>query len=278
MIGFELFKLARSRRPLVAVGCLLLFLVMMLLGFYTYAQARTGGNVEFRYTFENESYFNGLTFSVYALYFAHMLLLPIFACAEGGAQLAGEVQSGTLQLLMARPVSRARLFLSKLVAGFLSQTLLLGIFLAVCMGVGLLAVGWGELSLYPGVLQMTAAPQHLSQEQALWRFALVWPAASIALLAPLSLALLVSAWSKSAVNAVASSVAIYLVLYVVSQVHFFAELRPWLFTSYLAYWRGLFQEVPHAETILRNAAKLLSFSALFLALAQWRFRTREVVG
>ena len=52
-VRLESLRLVRSRRPLVAAGALLLFLVLMLVGFYTYAQSRTGGAAEFRYTFEN---------------------------------------------------------------------------------------------------------------------------------------------------------------------------------------------------------------------------------
>ena len=109
------------------------------------------------------------------------------------------------------------------------------------LGVGLIFVGWGNLSLYPGVLQMTDVPQHLSQSEALVRFALAWPAASLALFAPLAFGFWISAWSRSPVNAVGTAVSLYLVMYVIAEVHFFAELRPWLFTSYMAYWRGFFR-------------------------------------
>ena len=97
---FEMTKVVRSRRLVVAGGTILLFLVLMLLGFYTYAQTETGGQVEFRYTYENKSYFNGLTFALYAFYFAILMIVPIFAAAEGGSQIAGEAHSGTLQLLL----------------------------------------------------------------------------------------------------------------------------------------------------------------------------------
>ena len=80
----EALRLVRSRRPLMAAASVTLFLALMLVGFYTYAQTETRGQVEFRYTFENASYFNGLTFALYAFYFGFLLLLPIYAGAEGG--------------------------------------------------------------------------------------------------------------------------------------------------------------------------------------------------
>ncbi len=272
---FETLKLIRSRRPLIAVAALLLFLALMLIGFYTYAQNETGGQAAFRYTFENRSYFNGLTFGIYAFYFGVMLLLPIFTAMEAGAQIAGETSSRTIWLLLTRPLSRRRIFLVKVGVALALVLLLSAVLLGTSLTVGLLIVGWGDLNLYPGVLQMTDRPQHLDQFTALGRFALAWPAASLGMVAPLGLGLLVSAWSRSAVNAVGTAVALYLVLYAISQVHFFRELRPLLFTSYMGYWRGLFRETIDWPALLRDGARLLAFGCLFLALAYRRFANRE---
>lgn len=272
---FEALKAWRSRRLLLAFLTLCLFVVLMLVGFYTYAQNETGGHAEFRYTFENSSYFNGLTFSIYAFYFAFLLLFPIFAATEGGAQIAGETSGGTLALMLTRPVGRARVFLTKFAVASLGLALSVGLFLAGTLAIGLLAVGWGDLDLYPGVLQMTDSYQHLEQSEALWRFVLCWPAASLALLVPLALAFLISSCAKSPVNAAGASVSTYLVLYVVSEIHFFEELRPFLFTSSMPYWRGLFRQEIEWGAILTDGAKLAGFGLLFLALALLRFRTRQ---
>jgi len=276
MIGrLEIVRLWRSRRPLIAACSLLFFLVLMLVGFYTYARAETGGRAEFRYTYENRSYFNGLTFALYAFYFGFLLILPIFIATEGGAQIAGDTSRGTLLLSLTRPVSRTRLFFSKFLLSGAFSTLLAGGFLAVSLGVGLLAVGWGDLDLYPGVLQMTDRHQHLEQQQALARFLLAWPAASLALLAPLSLAYLFSSWVKNPVNAVGLAFSLYLILYVIAEIHFFKDLRPWLFTTYMPYWRELFQERPDWSQVSNQALRLSGFTLLFLALAFRRFRRRE---
>lgn len=277
LMRFEMLKLSRSGRPVVAAVSLALFLVLMLVGFYTYAQNETGGHVDFRYTFENRSYFNGLTFAIYAFYFGVAMLLPVFAAIEGGSQLAAETASGTIHMLLARPLSRRRLFLTKLAVAILFLSLAVGFFLLVALLIGLLAVGWGDLNLYPGVLQMTSRPQHLTQNEALAAFAMAWPAATIALLAPLTLSFLVSTWVRNPVNAVGVSVSVYLVLYVVAEVHFFRDLRPFLFTSYGSYWRGLFRSHIYWPEVLKDACKLLAFSTFFLALAYRRFSRREEI-
>ena len=274
---FEIIKLIRSWRPVVAIAALVLFITLMLMGFYTYADNETGGSAEFRYTFESESYFNGLLFALYAFYFAVLIVLPIFVAAEGGAQLTSESASGTIQLLLARPISRARIFTTKLVTAVVYIIILAGLFLAVTLLVGLVAVGWGNLHIYPGVLQMTANPQYLSQNQALHAFFLAWPAAAVALTPVLAMSFMVSVWVENPINAVAASVAIYLVLYVISEIQFFMELRPYLFTTYIGYWRGLFREQIIWPDLLRDSAKLLAFTFAFLSIAFHRFRVRQEI-
>ncbi len=275
IIRLELLRVWRSRRPLLTGFSLLFFLMLMLLGFYTYARTETGGDVDFRYTYENESYFNGLTFALYAFYFGFLLILPIFAATEGGAQIAGDTASRTLNLYLSRPLTRSRIFFTKFTIAACGAALVVGFFLAISLALGLFTVGWGDLRIYPGVLQMTSRPQALSQDEALFRFFLAWPTATLALLTPLSLSFLLSSWAKSPINAVGISFALYLMLYVIAEIHFFRELRPWLFTSSMSYWRGLFQEEIPWKTMGQEAAKLCGFTALFLALAFRRFRTRE---
>lgn len=274
---FETIKLIRSWRPVVAMAALVLFITLILLGFYTYADNETGGRAEFRYTFESTSYFNGLLFALYAFYFAVLIVLPIFTAAEGGAQFTSETAGGTIQLLLARPLSRTRIFTTKLATAVIYLAILTGLFLAVTLLVGLVAVGWGELRLYPGVLQMTARPQYLTQEQALYAFALAWPAAVVALMPALAMSFMVAVWVKNPINAVAASVAVYLVLYVISEIHFFVELRPYLFTTYTGYWRGLFRQQIVWSDLLQDGAKLLAFAFAFLAAAYHRFRVRQEI-
>ncbi|WP_372366714.1 ABC transporter permease [Candidatus Uabimicrobium sp. HlEnr_7] len=274
---FEYHKLKRSHRPFYSMLSIILYLFFILFGFYTYAQTQTGGQVNFRYTFENRSYFNGLTFALYAFYFAVMMVLPIFAATEGGAQVAGETHNRTLYLMLARPLSRSQIFFSKLFVSFSYLFFLVGYLLAFALLTGLVFVGWGTLNLYPGVLQMSHVHQSLSQSEALNSFACAWVLASVALSAPLALSFLLSTWIRNPLNAVSTSIALYLILYVMSEIHFFVKLRPYFFTSYMGFWREAFREEILWGQIFQDGAKILAFTFVFLALAYRRFRLREEI-
>ena len=275
LLRFEWVKWLQSRRMLGSSAVVVLYLGLMLLGFYTYAQTETGGQAEFRYTFENRGYFNGLTFGLYGFYFGALLVLPIFAVAEGGIQLAGEVHRRTLPLLLFRPISRSQIFLGKFLIAFFYQSLLVGFLLFAALSLGLVFVGWGELNIYPGVLQMADTHQRLTQGEALFSFFCAWLAAALAMSVPLSMSFLLSTWLKNPINVVATSSAVYLVLLVVSEIHFFRDLRPYLFTTHMGFWRELFRQQIPWRLVVTDGSKLLAFGLGFLACAHWRFRTRE---
>src|SRR5437870_3471777 len=116
-LRLELLKLFRSRSFYLSFAALLGFVLLMLWGFYSYAQRKTNGLAaeQFKYTYESKSYFNGLTFTLYSLVFAFSLLIPIFVAMTAGGQIAGERRAGTLRMICVRPVSRVSLVLSKFV-------------------------------------------------------------------------------------------------------------------------------------------------------------------
>ena len=155
------------------------FVALMLWGFYTYAARKTGGQAveQFKYTYESKQYFNGLTFALYSVLFSFTLLLPIFVSMSAGSQIAGEARAGTLRMICTRPISRASLVLAKFLVTALHAGLLLAFFIGLNLVVGLIFVGWGNLELYPGPLNLVDAPGKIMRDEALMRFgyaALIW--------------------------------------------------------------------------------------------------------
>ena len=155
LLRLELLKLLRSRSFYLSFAALFGFVLLMLWGFYSYAQRKTSGLAaeQFKYTYESKSYFNGLTFTLYSLVFAFSLVIPIFVAMSAGGQIAGERRAGTLRMICIRPVSRVSLVLSKFVVVAIHTYLLMAFFIALNLLVGLLFVGWGDLQLYPGAAE-----------------------------------------------------------------------------------------------------------------------------
>ncbi|HVG30553.1 MAG TPA: ABC transporter permease [Pyrinomonadaceae bacterium] len=242
-VRLETIKLARSKGFYLSFAALAVFVALMLWGFYSYAERKTGGQAaeQFRYTYESKSYFNGLTFALYSLMFSFNLLIPVFVAMSAGTQVAGEARAGTLRMIAVRPVSRVALLLSKFAVVALHTFLLMAFFVGLNLLVGLLFVGWGELQLYPGPLNLVDEPGRLARDEALWRFAYATLSGTWALLVVASIGMLFSVVADSPVTATVVTFTLYLTLYIVGRVEFFEGLRPYFFTTGMDFWRDVFK-------------------------------------
>src|SRR6185295_16376431 len=243
LLKLELEKMFRAKSFYLSFIVLIGFVVLMLWGFYTYAARKTGGEAveQFKYTYESKQYFNGLTFALYSVLFSFTLLLPIFVSMSAGSQIAGEARTGTLRMICTRPISRASLVLSKFLVTALHTFLLLAFFIGLNLLVGLIFVGWGNLELYPGPLNLVDAPGKIMRNEALMRFCYAALTGTWALLVIAALALLCSVVFDSPVQAIVMTIAVYLALYIVGRVEFFEHLRPYFFTTDMDFWRDVFK-------------------------------------
>lgn len=249
-IRVELLKLVRSKGFYLSFAALSAFVLLMLWGFYSYAEKKTGGQAteQFKYTYESKSYFNGLTFTLYSLVFAFSLVIPIFVAMSAGGQIAGERRAGTLRMICVRPVSRVSIVLSKFLVVAIHAYLLMAFFIGLNLLIGLLFVGWGNLELYPGPLNLVDAPGQILRDDALWRFFYASFSGTWALLLVAAIAMLLSVLFDNPVTAVAATLAVYLMLYIVGRIEFFVTLRPFFFTTDMEFWRDVLKpEVPWAN-------------------------------
>src|SRR5213078_506211 len=243
LLKLESLKLIRSRSFLLSFIALTTFVALMLWGFYSYAERKAGEQVtsQFKYTYESKSYFNGLTFALYSVMFSFSLLIPIFVAMTAAAQIAGERQAGTLRMICVRPVSRVSLLLSKFLVVAFYTYLLVAFFIGLNLLVGLLFVGWGDLQLYPGALNLVDEPGKLMRDEALWRFAYASVSGTWALLVIAAIAMLFSVFFDNAATATVATLALYLVFHIVDRVEFFEHLRPYFFTTDMDFWRDVFK-------------------------------------
>ena len=279
LLKLELEKLFRSRGFYLSFAVLVGFVALMLWGFYTYAARKTGGQAveQFKYTYESRQYFNGLTFALYSVLFSFTLLLPIFVSMSAGSQIAGEARAGTLRMICTRPISRASLVLSKFLTTALHTFLLLAFFIALNLLVGLIFVGWGNLELYPGPLNLVDAPGKIMRNDALLRFGYAALTGTWSLLVVAALALLCSVVFDSPVQATVMTIAAYLTLYIVGRVEFFEHLRPYFFTTDMEFWRDVFKPEIPLQTLWHYACVCGAYTAGLLLSTVIIFERKDVV-
>src|SRR6476659_1918188 len=280
LLKLELEKLFRARSFYLSFIVLVGFVALMLWGFYTYAARKTGGKAveQFKYTYESKQYFNGLTFALYSVLFSFTLLLPIFVSMSAGSQIASEARSGTLRMICTRPISRASLILSKFLVSAFHAGLLLTFFIVLNLVVGLIFVGWGNLELYPGPLNLVDAPGKIMRNEALMRFGYAALTGTWALLVVAALALLCSVVFDSPVQATVMTIAAYLTLYIVGRVEFFEHLRPYFFTTDMEFWRDVFNlEIP-LQNLWHYACVCGAYTAGLLLSTVIIFERKDVVS
>jgi len=244
-LRIELLKLVRAKSFYLSFAVLVGFIVLMLWGFYSYAERKTGGQAaeQFRYTYESQSYFNGLTFALYSVMFSFSLLIPLFVAMTAGATVAGEARAGTLRMICIRPVSRVSIFLSKFLIVALHTYLLMAFFIGLNLLVGLFFIGWGNLELFPGPLNLVDEPGKILRDEALWRFVYASFSGTWALLVVAAIAMLFSVIFETPVMAVVTTLALYIMLYIIGRIEFFEHLRPYFFTTDMDFWRDVFKPV-----------------------------------
>lgn len=246
-LRIEIYKLVRSKSFYLSFVSLIVFVALMLWGFYSYAERKTGGQAaeQFKYTYESKSYFNGLTFALYSLMFSFSLLIPIFVAMTAGAQIAGEARAGTLRMICVRPISRTAIFLSKFIVVALHVYLLMAFFIGLNLLVGLFFIGWGDIELYPGPLNLVDEPGRILRDEALWRFLYASFSGTWALLVVAAIAMFFSVLFETPVMATVATLSIYIMLYIIGRIEFFEHLRPYFFTTDMDFWRDVFKpEIP----------------------------------
>jgi ABC-2 type transport system permease protein len=279
LLKLELEKLFRARSFYLSFIVLIGFVALMLWGFYTYVARKTGGQAveQFRYTYESKQYFNGLTFALYSVLFSFTLLLPIFVSMSAGSQIAGESRAGTLRMICTRPISRASLVLAKFLVTAFHAGLLLAFFISLNLVVGLIFVGWGNLELYPGPLNLVDEPGKILRDEALMRFAYAALSGTWALLVVAALALLCSVIFDSPVQATVMTIATYLTLYIVGRIEFFEHLRPYFFTTDMDFWRVVFKpEIPW-RSVWHNACVCGAYTTGLLLTTVVLFERKDIV-
>jgi ABC-2 type transport system permease protein len=177
--------------------------------------------------------------------FSFNLFIPIFVAMTAGAQIAGEARAGTLRMICIRPVSRVSIFLSKFIIAALHTYLLMAFFIGLNLLIGLIFIGWGNLELFPGPLNLVDEPGKILRDEALWRFLFASFSGSWALLVIAAIAMLFSTILESPAMAIVTTLAIYLMFYIIGRIEFFEQLRPYFFTTDMDCWRDVFKpEIP----------------------------------
>ena len=202
-----------------------------------------------------------------------LIHIPLLVALVAGDMLAGEANIGTLRLLLTRPVRRSQLVLAKFYASFI-YTVLLIIWLAfIALFLSLLLFGKGDM-----INLKSDAFVMLLQSDILWRYAMAFVFAVLAMTTIASMSLLLSAFADNSIGPIISTMGIVVVLTILSNLELplFNLIKPYLFTTHIIGWKGFFDDPVPYSAILRSSAILVLYTIAFITTTIIYFNKKDI--
>jgi ABC-2 type transport system permease protein len=239
LVYYELVKIFLKKRTYLGFGIVLVIVplvevAMKLEGGRFLTMAMRGLSKDFLF-FGN--IFNGW-FVAHQIMNSLWLHIPLLISFVAGDQLAGEATAGTYRLILIRPVSRTRIFISKYITTLI-YTIVFVFFLAVLsIGLALVLLGRGDLIiLNRGILL-------LPESEVAWRFVIAYLLAMFTMMTIASISFFFSSFVENAIGPIVATMGLLIVCTVmtVMPVEMFEIPKKFLFTRYMDMWQKIFMD------------------------------------
>ena len=265
-------QLRRRRTHLVAVVLLVLPLVIALAFRVSSAGSSSGSS--------NGSYSGQLlttlatkgatNFALFTEFASASFLLVVLVALFCGDTVASEASWSSLRYLLAIPVPRARLLRQKLIVA-LSLSLGANVLLpAWALLVGGVFFGWA-----PGESPLGG---DFTQGQGLTRLLVVIGYASLQSLLVAALAFLIGVLTDAPLGAVGGAILVVVLSNILDSITALGGYRRILPTHFQYAWLDAIGPTIEWDDMIRGAGVVLIYSAVFFALAWWRFQRKDIVS
>lgn len=290
LLKIEIFKIFKRPRTYIAfsVIALIIMLIQIALKFggEEYVGLMMSGMGDSFEKIPTKTILNGylVCFVILNLLLIH---IPILVALVAGDAIAGEANMGTLRLLVSKPVSRIQLLIVKFTASvFYTMILLIWVaILALIVSMALFGVNWLGV---PRELQFNV----MESDDVLWRYGLAFCFAAIGLICVAALAFMLSVFSDNSIGPIVVTVCVIIVFTILTQMQipFYDEtIKPYLFTTHMLGWKGFFYvkatdgvtekgSIENLSAVGKSAAILIVYTVVFLGIAFWYFKRKDILS
>jgi ABC-2 type transport system permease protein len=199
--------------------------------------------------------------------------IPLLISFVAGDQLAGEATAGTYRLILIRPVSRTRIFLSKFYTTAIYTVVFVGFLAVLSIGLSLLLLGGGDL------IVLTRGILILPESDVAWRFLVGYILAAWAMLTIASLSFFFSSFVENAIGPIISTMGVNMIFLLVTVIplELFQDIKPYLFTNYMNVWLKIFEDPIPWDSVWTSSAVLGAYSLAFVVAAWLIFRRKDIL-
>lgn len=290
LLKIEIYKIFKKPRTYIAfaVIALIILLIQIALKFggEEYVGLMLSGMGDSFETVPSEKILNGY-FVCFVILNLLLIHVPILVALVSGDAIAGEANMGTLRLLASKPVSRVKLLFVKFTASVF-YTLLLLIWMAILalfLSIALFGVNWFGV---PRGFEFVV----LESDDVLWRYVFAFCFAAISLICVAALAFMLSVFSDNSIGPIVTTVCVIIVFTILTQMQipFYDEtIKPYLFTTHMLGWKGFFYvkgvdgvtlkgSIENISSIVKSGAILIGYTVLFLGIAFWYFKRKNILS
>jgi len=237
LIYYELVKIFLKKRTYLGFGIVLVIVplvevAMKLEGGRFLTMAMRGLSKDFLFW---GNIFNGW-------FVAHQIMnslwfhIPLLISFVAGDQLAGEATAGTYRLILIRPVSRTRIFISKFITTVIYTITFVFFLAALSIGLALALLGRGDLII------VTRGILLLPESEVAWRFLIAYLLATWTMITIASISFFFSSFVENAIGPIVATMGLLIVCTVITvmPVEMFEIVKKFLFTRYLDLWQKIF--------------------------------------
>jgi ABC-2 type transport system permease protein len=265
LIYYELVKIFLKKRTYLGFGIVLVIVplvevAMKLEGGRFLTMAMRGLSRDFIF-FGN--IFNGW-FVAHQIMNSLWIHIPLLISFVAGDQLAGEATAGTYRLILIRPVSRTRIFISKYITTVIYTVVFVFFLAALSIGLALALLGRGDLIIISRNILL------LPESEVGWRFIIAYLLAAVTMITIASLSFFFSSFVENAIGPIVATMGLLIVCTVITvmPVEMFEIPKRFLFTRYLDVWQKIFLDpIPWDE--VRIGLLYLGGWALAAVLGAW---------
>ncbi len=209
-------------------------------------------------------------FAFYCEFASAAFLLVVIVALFCGDTVASEASWSSLRYLLAIPVPRSRLLRQKLIVA-----------LALSLGANLLIPVWSFLvggAFFGWAPAQSPLGGTFGTYEGIWRLVIIVGYVSLQSLLVASLAFLLSVLTDAPLGAVGGSVLLVVVSNILDAITALGSYRNFLPTHFQYSWLDALGPAVNWNDMIRGSGVALIFSAVFFALAWWRFERKDIVS
>lgn len=266
-VRVEIMRQLRRRRTLVTAGVLTALPFILIAAFAVGGQpGRDNGRV----TLVDTATASGANFAAMCLFVSAGFVLVVPVALFCGDTVASEAGWSSLRYLLAAPVPRTRLLLSKLTVALTFSAAAMVLLPLVALAAGTAAYGWSGLQLPTG--------GSLPPGTALNRLALVVAYLFVSQLVTAALAFWLSTVTDAPLGAVGGAVGLTIVGNVLDAVTALGSWRDILPAHWQFAWLDALQPRAEWSGMIQGTAVSMAYALVLFALAFRGFRTKDIVS